>query len=94
MDWLLWLVIGMALGGGIVAVLYELAKREIGLRWYEGVLGLLALVALVLGIQTFIGSYAEYQPQAAWMSLLFTLLPAVILVAAAVRLVQTRRVKT
>ncbi|MFP3854603.1 MAG: dehalogenase [Anaerolineales bacterium] len=94
MDWLLWLVIGMALGGGIAAVLYELAKREIEIRWYEGLLGFLALVALVLGIQTFIGSYAEYEPQAAWMSLLFTLLPAVVFVAAAARLVQTRRAKS
>lgn len=85
---------GIVLGAGILSVVVSLRNRKIKVNWYEWLMGAVAFVLVLLIIQNFLGSYAEYEPRAAWMGLLFMGIPAAVLGILAVRLPRQRRLRS
>ncbi|MCL2475284.1 MAG: dehalogenase [Chloroflexi bacterium] len=79
----MWLIIGLVLGSAFGALFWFLNKKNFSLKWYEWLIGIVGIVLLLLTIQNFIGSFAEWEPKAAWAFLLVVGLPALILIAVA-----------
>jgi hypothetical protein len=71
-----------------------LKEKAIKLVWYEWVLSVLSLLIVIIMGQTFIASFGEGEPRAAWMSLVFMGIPTIVLAVIAVRSVQSRIAKT
>ena len=87
----MWFVISFLLGVGLLAFVWWLRSRDIKLTWYEWLIGILGLVVLLFGLQNLVGSFAENEPEAAWV-FLYTLVPAgLIIIAIALQLVVRRQ---
>jgi len=89
-DWFLYVIIGFLLGGGAVYLWSYLKEKAVKLVWYEWILFLLSGFTFVLLGQTFIGSFQEGEPQAAWMSVLFMGIPVLIMMVGALRSLSAR----
>lgn len=89
-----WFIFGLLLGAAILAFVLWVRSRKIKVTWYEWLMGSLALLLILLIIQNLFGSYAEFEPTAAWMGVLFMGIPAVILAVLAVRLPWQRHTRT
>lgn len=87
---LLWLIIGLVAGAALLALILWLRNRNIKVTWYEWLIGAIGLLLLLFTIQNFAGSFAEFEPTAAWMFLPVTGLPALILLAVAWQLAWRR----
>jgi len=87
----MWLIIGLLLGALILGLVTWLRGKDISLTWYEWLIGAIGTLLLLLTIQNVVGSYAELEPGAATMFLLFLGLPALILLAVAGGLVARRQ---
>jgi len=83
-------IVGIIVGIAVLAALAWLRSKNITLKWYEWLIGILGLLALAFTVQNFFASFTELEPDAAWMFLLLTGLPAVILLVVAWRLVARR----
>lgn len=57
---------GIAIGLGAMFVVH----KGIAVKWYEWVLGGIALLLLTITVQHYFGSMNEYEPTAAWMGVL------------------------
>ena len=77
----MWLVIGLVLGALLIWLVSFMKGKNVSMKWYEWVIGLIGLALLLFTIQNFFGSQAELEPAAANMFLLVTGLPALILLA-------------
>jgi len=88
-NWLWWYLLGIVIGGGTIALWFSV-KDKVTLKWYEWVLSMLTILLFAFTLQTVFGSFAEYEAQAAWMSLVFLGIPTIILVVITMRSVQTR----
>jgi drug/metabolite transporter (DMT)-like permease len=88
-----WFIMGLILGAGITVLAQWVLARQLGVKWYEWVIGALSLLLILLIIQNFIASQAENEPTAAWMGLLFMGVPAVILGILAIRLPWQRQIR-
>jgi uncharacterized membrane protein len=86
----MWLIIGLIVGAAILGLSVWLRNKGINLTWYEWLIGAIGLVLLLFTIQNFFGSQAELEPNAAYMFLLVTGLPALILLAVAWQLAARR----
>lgn len=89
-TWFLYVLIGFLLGGGTVYLWSYLKDKSEKLVWYEVVLFVLTGLAFVLLGQTFIASFQEGEPQAAWLSVVFMGIPMVIMLVGALRSLQSR----
>jgi hypothetical protein len=89
-QWFWYVLLGFILGGFTVYLWGFLKEKAIKLVWYEWVLVLLSFAVFLLLGQTFIASYGEGQPQAAWMSLVFMGVPIIIMMVGAFRSLRTR----
>ncbi len=89
-NWFLYVLIGFLMGGGAVYLWYVLKEKAIKLVWYELVLTVLAFITFLFMGQTFIASFAEGEPRAAWMTVVFMGLPIIIMTVVAVRSIQAR----
>ena len=87
----MWLIVGLAAGAGVLALVMWLRNRDIKVTWYEWLIGVIGLLLLMFTIQNFFGSQAELESTAASMFLLVTGLPAVILLAVAWQLIARRQ---
>ncbi len=87
----MWLIIGLIAGAAVLGLVIWMRSRNIAIKWYEGLIGALGLVALLFTIQNFAGSLAELESTAANMFLLVTGLPALILLAVAWQLIARRQ---
>jgi hypothetical protein len=83
-------IVGIIVGIAVLAVLAWLRSKNIALKWYEWLIGILGLLALAFTVQNFFASFIELEPDAAWMFLLLTGLPAIILLVVAWRLIARR----
>ena len=90
---MLWLILGLVVGAGVLAVALWSNNRGVSIKWYDWVIGVIGLLLLLFTIQNFFGSNAELEPTAANLFLLVTGLPAIILMAVAWQLI-TRRSRT
>jgi len=70
-TWFWYVLIGFLLGGGAVYLGMLLKEKIIKLTWYEWIMVVLGFVIFLFLGQTFIASFIEGEPRAAWMSLLF-----------------------
>lgn len=86
-----WFIFGMIIGAGILTVVLTVRARKIRVRWYEWLMGAVALILALLILQNFLASYTEHEPRAAWMGLLFMGIPCAVLGILAMRLPLQRR---
>ena len=61
----MWLIIGLILGAGLLALVLLLRTRKIAVKWYEWLIGAIGLILLLFTIQNFTGSLAEHEEFAA-----------------------------
>ena len=80
---MIWFIVGLVIGAGLLALVLWLRSRRIGVTWYEWLVGAIGLLLLLFAIQNFTASFAEHEPTAAWRFLLVFGLPSVILLAIA-----------
>jgi uncharacterized membrane protein len=66
-------------GAAVVALIVWLLKQNIKLRWYEWLMGALAIILAVAAIQHYSGSMQENIPQAANLGVMMFGIPAVVL---------------
>ena len=92
--WFTVLIIGLAIGAGLLALVEWLRRRKIKVTWYEWLLGALGLLLVLFTIQNFTASFAEHEPQAGWTFLWLFGVPAVLLIAIACLLPYLRHHKT
>lgn len=90
-TWVLYVLIGFLLGGGAVYLWSYLKDKALKLVWYEWILFILAGLAFMLLGQTFIASFQEGEPQAAWMAVVFMGIPLAIMLVGALRSLRTRK---
>ncbi len=80
---MLWFILGLVLGAGLLALIYLIITRKIVVKWYEWLLGAIGLLLLLFMIQNILGSVKETETTAAWQFLWLIGLPAVIFTALA-----------
>ncbi|VFQ44408.1 dehalogenase [Desulfoluna butyratoxydans] len=90
-NWFWYVLLGFIMGGGAVYLFTLLKEKCVRLVWYEWVLTLLAFITFMLLGQTFIGSFNEGEPRAAWLSVVFMGLPIVIMAVVTLRSVRARQ---
>jgi hypothetical protein len=77
----MWLLIGLVIGAGLMALRLWLRKREITLRWYEWVIGVAGVGILLYMIRNVSGSFADNETKAAVTFLWLLGVPAIVLLA-------------
>ena len=88
--WFWYFLIGFTSGGCLVSLWNRLKKEAIRLVWYEWILAFIAFLFFILMVQTFIASVEEGQLRAAWMSVVFTGVPQVLITVGIYRSVRSR----
>ncbi|ACZ61276.1 hypothetical protein [Dehalococcoides mccartyi] len=89
----MWMIIGILVGLAIWGVVQFAKNKGLNLTWYDWVIGLLGLGLLLFTFQNFIGAFAEAEDKAAYLFLLVTGLPSLILLAVAWQLAIRRAKK-
>ena len=74
-----YVLVGFIMAGGVVMLWQTLKSIKLKLRWYEWLLTLLCFSTFMFMSQTFIASFQEHEPQAAWLTLVFMGLPIIIM---------------
>jgi uncharacterized membrane protein len=87
----LWFIIGIAVGLAILRLVQLLRSKDIMVKWYEWLIGIVGFGLLLFTIQNLVGSIVEDEPTAAWMMLVAIGLPALIIMAVAWQLVARRQ---
>lgn len=86
----MWLIIGLIVGAAILGLIIRIRGRGISVKWYEWLIGFIGLLLLLFSIQNVVGSFIELETTAAYMFLLVTGLPSLILLVVAWQLVARR----
>lgn len=86
----MWFIIGMVLGVLLLSLMMYLRSKNITLTWYEWIIGIVGVLLLLFTLQNFFGSFEELEPTAAWMFLLITGLPSLVLLAVTWQLIARR----
>lgn len=86
----MWFIIGIISGLALLGLIVWLRSRAIKVTWYEWLIGAVGVLLLLFTIQNLVGSFAELEPTAAYMFLLVTGLPAIVLLAVAWQLAARR----
>jgi len=91
---MLWFLIGIVLGITLLGLTAWMRGKNVSLTWYEWLIGIVGLLLLLFTIQNFVGSFIEIESTAAWMFLLITGLPALILLVVVWQLAARRNKAT
>ena len=91
--WFLYVLVGFLMGGGAVLIWHILKSKALKLVWYEWILLIMCFVTFMFMSQTFIASFQEFNPRAAWLSLVFMGLPILIMAVPLFRSINSRYVK-
>ena len=89
-TWFLYVIIGFLLGGGAMYLYVYLKDKAVRMKWYELLTTAILFFGFVIMAQTFIGSYNEGVPRAAWLTVAFMGVPMAIVTAGLVRLLHDR----
>lgn len=89
----MWLIIGPILGAAFLGLMMGLRTKKISLTWYEWLIGAIGVLMLLFTVQNYFGSLAEVEPKAAYLFLLVTGLPSLVLLAVAWQLAVRRTKK-
>lgn len=88
--WFWYVLLGFLMGGGAVLLWHTLKKISMNLVWYEWILVILSYVIFMFMGQTFIASFQEYEPRAAWFTLIFLGIPILIMAVVVYRSLNNR----
>lgn len=91
--WFWYMLVGFLLGGGAVYLGMLLKEKTIKLTWYEWILVVLGFVLFLFLGQTFVASFIEGEPRAAWMTLLILGFIIVLVAVGTFRSIKTRIAK-
>ena len=78
-EWFWYVVTGFVMGSASVFIVTKLNAMDIKLLWYEWILGTLFMSIFMFMGQTFIASFKEFEPRAAWMTLVFMGIPNILI---------------
>lgn len=87
----MWFIIGIILGGAILAIMWLMRNKGVSFTWYEWLMGIVGVALLLFGIQNLVGGLTETEAMAGWLMLLIFGIPALILLIATWRLVVRRQ---
>ncbi|MEA2121896.1 dehalogenase [Dehalococcoides mccartyi] len=87
----MWFITGIIVGIILLGLFWILRRNNIKLTWYEWATGIIGFMLLLFTIQNYAGSFNELESKAAYMFLLITGLPSLILLAIAWQLVTRRK---
>ncbi|WP_136795229.1 MULTISPECIES: hypothetical protein [Desulfosediminicola] len=91
-NWFWYVLLGFIMGGGAF-FLYSLLKEKcVKLVWHELTLTTLSFVTFMFLGQTFISSFNEGEPRAAWLSVVFLGLPIIIMAVIVRRSIRGRMI--
>jgi hypothetical protein len=91
-EWFWYVVAGFVMGSASVFIVTKLNAMDIDLIWYEWILGVLSMLIFMFMVQTFIASFKEFKPRAAWMTIVFMGSPILLIGAILVGSVLSRSV--
>jgi len=89
-SWFLYVLVGILMGGGAVMIWHVLKNASLKLLWYEWILLILSFIAFLFMSQTFIASFYEHEPRAAWLTLIFMGIPIQVMGVLVLRSILTR----
>lgn len=92
--WFWYILVGFLMGGGAVLIWHYLKKASLRLLWYEWILTIVSFITFMFMGQTFIASFLEYEPKAAWMTVAFMGIPILIMAVLIYRSISNRFRKT
>jgi uncharacterized membrane protein len=88
--WFWYILVGFIMGGGAVMIWHTLKNLKLKLVWFEWILLILCFVAFMFMSQTFIASFQEFEPKAAWLSLVFMGIPILLMAVVVFRSLNKR----
>lgn len=88
--WFWYVLVGFIMGGGTVIIWNILKNFKMKLVWYEWILMILSYALFLFMCQTFIASYQEFEPKAAWFSLIFIGIPILLMAVVMFRSINKR----
>ncbi len=88
--WFWYVVVGFIMGGALTCLLYQLKNHAIKLKWFEWAAVVVILLMFMFMAQTFIASYQEMVPRAAWLTIVFMGLPMVVIGVLTARSIKKR----
>lgn len=89
-NWFWYVLLGFIMGGGAL-YLYSLLKEKcVKLVWHELTLTVVSFATFMFLGQTFISSFNEGEPRAAWLTVVFMGLPIIIMAVVVLRSVRAR----
>jgi hypothetical protein len=91
--WFWYVLVGFLMGGGAVMIWQSLKNTNLKLVWYEWILLILSFVTFLFMSQTFIASFLEFNPKAAWLSLVFMGIPVLLMAVGLFRSINKRYTK-
>lgn len=78
------------MGGGAVLIWNLLKNHALKLLWYEWILLVLCFLTFMFLAQTFIASFQECEPKAAWLTVVFMGIPIMIMAVGLYRSLNSR----
>ncbi len=87
----MWLVVALALGFSITALVFWMRSKGIKMTWYEWLIGIIGLLLVLFAAQNYLEVTDEFNPTAAGRFLLYVGLPGIILMVVAWQLTVRRK---
>ncbi|SDW84802.1 hypothetical protein SAMN05444411_102302 [Lutibacter oricola] len=91
--WFWYVLVGFIMGGGAVIIYNILKNVKLKLVWYEWILMIISYALFLFMCQTFIASFQEFEPKAAWFSLIFIGIPILLMSVVLFRSIKKRYYK-
>lgn len=92
-NWFWYVLVGFLMGGGAVMIWHILKNIKLKPVWFEWILLILCFITFMFMSQTFIASFQEYEPKAAWLSLVFMGMPIFLMAVVLFRSLNKRYLK-
>lgn len=91
--WFWYVLVGFIMGGGAVIIRNLLRSAQLKLVWYEWILMIISYALFLFMAQTFIASFQEFEPKAAWFSVIFIGIPILLIAVVLFRSLKKRYTK-
>ncbi len=88
--WFWYVLTGFVMGGGLTCFIHWAKKNAIKVKAFEWILIVLIELGIMFMMQTFIASFEELVPRAAWLTIVFMGLPIIIMVVILARSIAKR----
>lgn len=89
-NWFWYVLLGFIMGGGAFYTYTLLKEKGVRLVWHELTLTVIAFATFMFLGQTFIASFKEGEPRAAWLTIVFMGLPIIVMAVVVLRSVRAR----